>query len=169
MGFTAGNSYDCDAWVTIGKDDWAVEQALWMLWKHRGQLTAQSECEMISIDSAAFGQVVCHDLSVHMLCFLYARDYTSSMQVKRTKEVADVYPAAAIYEETVSFIVDFDQGYTDLGEGLHILIPSPVAGAFFMPGQVPSGRHLRQSLSNSLGLQSLELSWRRPMTSGAIL
>jgi len=158
--------------VILQKEDWAVEQSLWLDWTHLGQLVAQSECELICVDSRGFAQTVTNDRAIRMLCFQYARDYTAWLQMKPFREVADGYQAQSTYDDAVSFLLPFDLFGGDVG-GNRILILSAESGEYHLPGRMPmsmrTNRAKRNRLHHSLVSLQEELSWRTPMTSGSIM
>eukprot|EP00929_Paragymnodinium_shiwhaense_P095459 TRINITY_DN56607_c0_g1_i1.p1 TRINITY_DN56607_c0_g1~~TRINITY_DN56607_c0_g1_i1.p1 ORF type:complete len:923 (-),score=167.94 TRINITY_DN56607_c0_g1_i1:151-2919(-) len=171
--FTVGNAWDSHCRRRVVKDQWAVEQCLWLDWAHRGQMTAESECQVIALKCDSFHEAMSKDINSRMLCCLYARDYVKWLAQKPLRELTDVFPLHACFDEMVTFMADFDQGEGERG-GFRILIP--VGGFFQLPGRpcYHHSRHARMSVTTGLemgrhGCTSAALSIREPMTSLGVL
>jgi len=61
---------------------WICDQVLWMPWVYRGQMTADQQCELASIDGASFRKVIGQRPQVRSLCCRFAERYLAAMQAE---------------------------------------------------------------------------------------
>merc|ERR1719414_1844623 len=78
--YTMANGTELDP--PISTPDWCSEQALWISWRHCGELRASSESELVSVDAEGFCTVMSSNFSAWQLGAEYAKLFTAHLAAR---------------------------------------------------------------------------------------
>jgi len=71
--------------IDVHAGDWLCDQALWMPWVHRGQMTAVQPCELANLDGSMFRDIVSQRTLLRSLCSRFAERYLAIIQENEYK------------------------------------------------------------------------------------
>lgn len=70
--------------------EWLCEPVLWTRWVHLGDVHATTECALISIDAAKFGEVLCMNKATWEVASSYCRNYLEALNRKAPQDLCDL-------------------------------------------------------------------------------
>jgi len=92
--------------IRLRSDDWLCEPVMWTAWFHRGNATAQSEVELVSIDAISFIKAL-QGHTVHGEVQHYAENYIQMLSSIPRKRLTDVNTLSV--DDLAGFLYDGDQ------------------------------------------------------------
>jgi len=90
----------------IRPGEWLVEPVLWTAWRHAGQLAADSECSLISLDSQQFASLATANSTIWELASQYAQFFINFLNSFKHIELTDVLRCESFYQEAMDSIMD---------------------------------------------------------------
>jgi len=63
----------------VDAGDWFCDQALWVRWTHRGQMTGLQPCELANLNGSSFRKLVCQSAITREMCCHFAECYLAAI------------------------------------------------------------------------------------------
>jgi hypothetical protein len=89
--------------MDVGSEDWICEAALWMPWRHLGDLHAFTDCDLIAIDSSKFGEVIKANPHVCLLVARYAKAFLQQFCSLDPSSLSDVVSDGGANADLVNY------------------------------------------------------------------
>merc|ERR1712113_1112596 len=81
------DNYTCPP-VGVDEEEWVSEAALWTLWIHLGDLEANTECQVVTIETKSFGAAVSTNVIIMPIVQAYAQKFCVLLNNLTSQDVA---------------------------------------------------------------------------------
>jgi hypothetical protein len=143
------------------REDWACEACLWTEWYALGELSAKTECKLVSIDANAFRQVIEKEFRVWTVVSAYARCYVTFLCNVPRRGLTDVWKAEDKWHVCNGFV---KESVRSTGSGMFVPIDDQASDA---PAPAPSRTTSGQAGILNSAIGALRVSMRRTASSAS--